>query len=351
MIVVSAPGKIHVSGEHSVVYGQPALLASVEKRVRVFGKIISEDKIFFYDKNKCKKKVWDYSKIETFTNWAQDKWEKFVETGDITYLASIKKDEWSLPKISIGYTYQFLQKKPKKGISLELHSDLPIGAGMGSSAATAVALVGAIFCLEKQPWDLEKINKIAYEIEKKMHGFPSGGDNTVIVYGGILKCQKKKNKINIKNLVITKDIPELILINSGQAQESTAHMVEKVHGNYMREQARFQEIFFQMGQVTEDIVTCLQQGALETFGEIITKNQYYLEQLGLVGKKAKNIIKLIEKNGGFAKICGAGGCKKGSGVILAYHTNLPKLVDVLKEQNIIFFKFLVSQKGVMREHV
>ena len=55
MIVVSAPGKIHLSGEHSVIYGQPALLASVEKRVRVFGKLITEDEIFFYEKlNHCR---------------------------------------------------------------------------------------------------------------------------------------------------------------------------------------------------------------------------------------------------------------------------------------------------------
>src|SRR5690348_13142194 len=31
-ITVSAPGKIHLMGEHAVVYGKPALLATIDKR-------------------------------------------------------------------------------------------------------------------------------------------------------------------------------------------------------------------------------------------------------------------------------------------------------------------------------
>lgn len=34
-ITVSAPGKIHLLGEHTVVYGHPALLAAVDKRIYI----------------------------------------------------------------------------------------------------------------------------------------------------------------------------------------------------------------------------------------------------------------------------------------------------------------------------
>jgi mevalonate kinase len=35
MIKVSAPGKIHLLGEHSVVYGKPAILAAINLKVHV----------------------------------------------------------------------------------------------------------------------------------------------------------------------------------------------------------------------------------------------------------------------------------------------------------------------------
>src|SRR3989338_10569834 len=34
-IIVSAPGKIHLLGEHSVVYGKPALLSAIDRRLYV----------------------------------------------------------------------------------------------------------------------------------------------------------------------------------------------------------------------------------------------------------------------------------------------------------------------------
>ena len=351
MITVSAPGKIHLSGEHSVVYGQPALLASVEKRIRIFGKLLTHKKIIFYDKETDKKQEWEYPQIASYTQQAKKCWQQFAQSGDVIYLAKIKKDFWGLRKIAIGESYKFLKKEPKTGFYLELSSDLESGVGMGSSAAIAAALVGAIFSLEGQKWDLEKINQVVYEIEKRMHGFPSGGDNAVVVYGGLLKYQKKKDEKIITRLAVPKNSPDFILINTGRPQESTAEMVGKIQVKYAQETSRLQKIFTQVGQVTERMVNSFEQGMLENLGSIIKKNGKYLQDLSLVGKKAKSIVKLIEAVGGSAKICGAGGIEKGSGVILAFHSDLSQLTDLLKKQNISFFKVAISQEGVKREHV
>jgi mevalonate kinase len=71
-----------------------------------------------------------------------------------------------------------------------------------------------------------------------------------------------------------------------------------------------------------------------------------LEELGVVGERAKKIIRLIERSGGAAKICGAGGLKKGSGMALVYHGDLSVLKRNLKKNKIDFLKVKLGEKGV-----
>ena len=76
-------------------------------------------------------------------------------------------------------------------------SELPLGAGLGSSAAFCVSVSAALLALSdsvtpdfsKQGWsvygenELELVNKWAFEGEKIIHGKPSGIDNSVSTFG------------------------------------------------------------------------------------------------------------------------------------------------------------------------
>ncbi|MFH1543122.1 MAG: hypothetical protein ABIE03_01140 [Patescibacteria group bacterium] len=62
-----------------------------------------------------------------------------------------------------------------------------------SSAALVVCMSALAQKLAKKEFNLEEINKIAYEIEKKQHGKPSGGDNTIVSYGGFVCHQASGN--------------------------------------------------------------------------------------------------------------------------------------------------------------
>ena len=84
--------------------------------------------------------------------------------------------------------------KPAKAT---VNSELPLGSGLGSSAAFCVALSAALLALSDsvkldfghQGWqifgdsELDLVNKWAFEGEKIIHGKPSGIDNTVSTYG------------------------------------------------------------------------------------------------------------------------------------------------------------------------
>lgn len=76
-------------------------------------------------------------------------------------------------------------------------SELPLGSGLGSSAAFCVALAAALLAftdtgsldVNQKGWqsfgekELDLVNKWAFEGEKIIHGKPSGIDNTVSAYG------------------------------------------------------------------------------------------------------------------------------------------------------------------------
>lgn len=78
-----------------------------------------------------------------------------------------------------------------------VNSELPLGSGLGSSAALCVALSAALLAfsdsvsldMNQQGWsvfgesELDLVNKWAFEGEKIIHGKPSGLDNTVSTYG------------------------------------------------------------------------------------------------------------------------------------------------------------------------
>ena len=88
----------------------------------------------------------------------------------------------------------FISDKPAKVV---VNSELPLGSGLGSSAALCVALSAALLSLSDslkldfshQGWqtfgdsELDLVNKWAFEGEKIIHGRPSGIDNTVSTFG------------------------------------------------------------------------------------------------------------------------------------------------------------------------
>lgn len=89
------------------------------------------------------------------------------------------------------------QNKNQVALKLHITSTLPVGAGLGSSGSFCVALAAAMLAvanyLEGKPVDTankQQINEEAFVLEKFFHGTPSGIDNSVSTYGGVLTLAK-----------------------------------------------------------------------------------------------------------------------------------------------------------------
>ena len=98
------------------------------------------------------------------------------------------------------------RKRKSLARTFTVRSSLPIGAGLGSSAAFSVCLASALLYLNAHmpfPTCITKTNPIsvnsshlvntwAFVGEKILHGNPSGVDNSVSALGGALVFQKSK---------------------------------------------------------------------------------------------------------------------------------------------------------------
>ena len=308
-IVVSAPGKIHFLGEHAVVYGKPAFLAAINKRIFV---TISETR---------QKKIDDLSLEEL---------KKVIEH-------AIKKK------------YKSFKSSP---YSISISSDIPIGSGLGSSAALSAALTLALLTFLGIHDDKTTIFDIAYEGESFFHGNPSGGDLTTVIEGGLLWYRKEFDFLKIFTHLPFKphkNIGQFILINSGKPEESTRSMVEKAAKMKTSFPKKIQALFNSQEELTKRMVIALRDGDEDRLTECIKLGERNLENLGVVGKKAQSLIRSIEKLGGSAKITGAGGIKEGSGMLLVYHKDVERLLNYAKQKNLEVLKIQVGAEGLRRD--
>jgi len=275
MITVSVPGKVHLMGEHAVVYGKPAFLAAVNLRMRVTvvegtGKIISSEPI-------------DHARYA------------------VTFL---------LNQLKIA--------KPKK-TNVTIDSDIPAGFHLGSSAAVAVGITGAMMYFHKKIWNPIRINELAYEIEKKQHGAPSGGDNTIVTMGGFIWYRKELEFLkSIWQLPFKTKLHHFFLIDTGKPRETTGEMVA-----FVAKQPNVQKFCVENEIQTKRIAVALKENDEQVFIDAMRKGERSLEEIGVVSKKAIEQIRSIEKSGGAAKILGGGGKKDGVGYLLCYAHNLP----------------------------
>ena len=123
-----------------------------------------------------------------------------------------------------------------------------------------------------------------------------------------------------------------MLIDSGKPVESTGEMVEKVSGG------SFDNEFKRMGEIADNWKV-----------DLIKENQRLLEQIGVVGEKARKMVSKIENIGGMAKVCGAGGVKQGSGVILAICDKIEALKQLADDNSWSWFQVKLGVKGVRYE--
>ena len=289
--IASAPGKVILFGEHFVVYGVKAILCSINKRVTVTAEKTSEKKISIN------------SEIG-----------KLILEPDKSIL------EINSPLKPFYYLANKAIKNEDTGIHIEIDSDIPLGAGLGSSSACCVAGAAAIFKLFRKV-SKEEVLKLAIEAERTIFENTSGADCTVCTYGGIIEYGKKQGFKKIED----KPNFQLVIANSN-IEHSTQSMVSGVKTFVIKNKEEFSKLLNQESKLVEDVLKLLKENNPEELGEKINQNQKYLDTLGISNNQLTEIIKIAQESSFGAKITGSG----GGGCIFAL-TNESDLEGILKE--------------------
>jgi mevalonate kinase len=186
---------------------------------------------------------------------------------------------------------------------VEIETRIPSGAGMGWSAAYSVALSRA--CADAQGMSLawKRIAEYAYIGEKVFHGNPSGIDNTLASRRGAILFKKGEEPIPIE----LKKPLHIVIAHTGK-MGITKDLVAQVARLREGKPDFFLELMKEEETLIMDAKKCLESGNLPRLGELMYKNQEYLESLGVSTPELGEIVSIAKEwEAPGAKITGAGG--------------------------------------------
>ena len=305
----SAPGKVILFGEHFVVYGVKAILCSINKRVTVTAEKTSERKISINS-----------------------------DIGNLILEPNKLISEINSPLKPFYYLANEAIKNQDTGIEIKIKSEIPLGAGLGSSSACCVAGAAAIFKLFEDV-SKEKILELAIEAERTIFENTSGADCTVCTYGGIIEYGKKQGFKKIE------DEPnfQLVIANSN-IEHSTESMVSGVKTFVIKNKEKFSKLLNQESKLVEDVLKLLKENNPEELGEKINQNQKYLEIIGISNNQIKKMIEIGQKTSFGAKITGSGG--GGCIFALTNESNVEQSLKEFKDKNFECFSAEIDFKGL-----
>lgn len=272
----SASGKVILLGEHVVVHGQPAIVAGLDRGVHV---AIAPGGAAGFDD---------------------------ARIGQAFRLAA-----------------RLLDVSPD-GLGLRITGDLPIGMGLGSSAALAVAMLRALGRGTGREITHGEAAAHAHEIEKLFHGTPSGVDSTAAAHGGLLWFEAGPPPRHERLHVPAGGLPVVVILSR------TVHATSQTVGS-LRERAAiapdvYRPVFAAVGELVRAARRALEGGDWQLLGELMTMNHGLLRACGVSTAELDAIVEAALAAGAHgAKLTGAG----GGGAVIALAAGEPEALAAM----------------------
>jgi mevalonate kinase len=261
-------GKIILLGEHAVVYGYPALAAALDRGVTIAPVATPAGGPL-----RLELRVWS--------------------------VAVVAGDEHPVARSLAAIADELGAGRPP--LSLIGDAQIPPGAGLGSSAALAVAVARAVLTHLQRPLDLGLLARAAGASEALVHGRPSGVDVALAIAGGVGVFRRTTGL-----LPLTRVPPLRVLVGPSGAPRSTAAMIDQVARatGGQPDDARLREL----GALTDTATAALIAGDRAGLGAAMNRAHGLLADLGVSTPALDALCEAARAAGADgAKLTGAGG--------------------------------------------
>jgi mevalonate kinase len=289
MTTASAPGKVYLFGEHAVVYGEPAVPCAVERRARVTVEERADDRLRVHASDLT---------LDGFTV------EYDTDTTDRPDVDVAP----ALLRTAMGYIDGAVDQArdaagaPDAGFEVTIESDIPLGAGLGSSAAVVVATIAAATTELGVELPAETIADRAFRVEYDVQdGQASRADTFCSTMGGAVRVEGD----DCRRIPDVPNLPFVVGHDGGAGD--TGELVAGVRA--LREEYGFAaDTVAAIGDVVREGEDLLRDGDLAGLGELMDFDHGLLAALGVSSRSLDAMVWAARDAGALgAKLTGAGG--------------------------------------------
>ena len=292
MVTSSAPGKVYLFGEHAVVYGEPAVPCAIALRAQVTVTRREEG---------LRVHAGDLT-LDGFT----------VEySGGTSHRPDVDVSQ-PLVDAAMGYVNEAITQAKDAaseagidaedaGFDVTIESEIPLGAGLGSSAAVVLAAIDAATRELGVSLSPEELAERAYQVEHAVQdGQASRADTFCSAMGGAVRVEGDDCRT-----IESPPLPFVIGYDGGAGD--TGNLVAGVRE--LKDTYDFAaDTVGAIGDVVRSGEDALASGDLERLGELMNFNHGLLSALGVSSRTLDAMVWAARDAGAIgAKLTGAGG--------------------------------------------